>query len=404
MAIVGGSSSQRAVSRAGLYLILSAFAALMLAPFVIMLATSLKSPEDVFNYPPRVLPRQQATVDIDGEPAPLYEIPYEGGTRVLALTSDSLEIGTFAPPDALDQTVAVLARDVAPTGGFTDPQTAVVEGEEQDLFDVEVDGEVVPMVQLSSTTVGEFTDPEDPGVEVLANIRTSTPVSSVSARPQNYTQVREAAGLDRSLTNTALVTLLVVVGQVFTSIMGGYAFARIRFPGRDQLFLVYLGSIMIPFVVLIIPLYQLMVAIGWVDTMASLTIPWLFTAYGTFLMRQFFLSIPRELEEAAFVDGASRWTVLWRVFVPLSLPAIATQATFGFLYAWNSFVWPLVVINAGNAEDRVLTLALSTLGGRAADSPNLVLAGVAIAVVVPVVVFVLAQRYFVENVAASGIK
>ncbi len=403
MAVVG-SSSRRAVNRVGLYLVLSAFAALMIAPFVIMVATSLKSTTDVFNYPPRVLPREQATVEIDGEQAPLYEIPYEGQTRQMALTSGNLEIGTFAPPDALDETVDVLVRDVSPSGGFTNPQTAVVDGEEQDLFDVEVDGQVVQMVQVGSTTVGEFTDPQDPDVTTLANIRTSTPVTSLGAVPGNYGEVRELADLDRSLSNTALITLLVVLGQVFTSIMGGYAFARIRFPGRDQLFLVYLGSIMIPFVVLIIPLYQLMVAIGWVDRMVSLIVPWLFTAYGTFLMRQFFLSIPRELEEAAFVDGASRWTVLWRVFVPLSLPAIATQATFGFLYAWNSFVWPLVVINAGNTEDRVLTLALSTLGGRAADSPNLVLAGVAIAVVVPVAVFVLAQRYFVENVASSGIK
>ena len=113
-----------------------------------------------------------------------------------------------------------------------------------------------------------------------------------------------------------------------------------------MIFLVYLGSIMIPFVVLIIPLYQFMVAIGWVDRVPALILPWIFTAYGTFLMRQFFITIPRELEEAAFVDGASRWTILWRIFVPLSLPAIATQVTFSFLYSWNSFVWPQVILQS----------------------------------------------------------
>ena len=160
----------------------------------------------------------------------------------------------------------------------------------------------------------------------------------------------------------------------------------------------------IPFVVLIIPLYQLMVGIGWVDSIPALIFPWIFSAYGTFLMRQFFVTLPKELEEAAFIDGASRWTVLWRIYVPLSLPALATLATFQFLYAWNSFIWPLVVIDAGNTESFVLTLALSTLGGQGADQPQLIFAGVAMAVVIPLAVFLMAQRYFVENVASSGIK
>jgi hypothetical protein len=109
-------------------------------------------------------------------------------------------------------------------------------------------------------------------------------------------------------------------------------------------------------------------------------------------------------EEAAVIDGASRWTILWRIFVPLSMPAIATLSTFMFLYAWNSFIWPFIVIGAGNQDNHVLTVSLQQLGGRAAETPNLVLAGVMIAIAVPVTVFVLAQRYFVENVATSGIK
>jgi alpha-1,4-digalacturonate transport system permease protein len=252
--------------------------------------------------------------------------------------------------------------------------------------------------------VGEFALPDDPDDLVRANVRTAPAVESVQPRFENFGEVLEVQTLDRSLTNTALVTLLVVVGTVVTSILGGYAFARIRFPGRDAMFLVYLGSIMVPFVILIIPLYQLMVALGWVDSLAALVFPFLFNAYGTFLIRQFFVTIPLELEEAATVDGASRWTVLWRIYVPLAYPAIATLSTFMFLYAWNSFVWPFVVINAGNTDNHVLTLSLQVLGGRAADSPNLIYAGVVIAISVPVTVFVLAQRYFVENVATSGLK
>jgi alpha-1,4-digalacturonate transport system permease protein len=160
----------------------------------------------------------------------------------------------------------------------------------------------------------------------------------------------------------------------------------------------------VPFVILIIPLYQLMVALGWVNSLAALVFPFFFNAYGTFLMRQFFVAIPKELEEAATIDGASRWTTLWRIFVPLSMPAIATLSTFMFLYAWNSFIWPFIVISAGNTDNHVLTVSLQQLGGRASDTPNLILAGVVIAIAVPVTVFVLAQRYFVENVASSGIK
>jgi alpha-1,4-digalacturonate transport system permease protein len=156
--------------------------------------------------------------------------------------------------------------------------------------------------------------------------------------------------------------------------------------------------------VLITPLYQLMVAIGWVNTIASLTFPWIFSAYGTFLMRQFFITIPREIEEAAFIDGASRWQILMTIFLPASTPALATLTTFMFLYAWNSFFWPLVVINTGNYDNHVLTLSLNVLRGQAADSPNLVLAGAAIAILPPMIIFILGQRFFVENATSSAVK
>jgi multiple sugar transport system permease protein len=161
---------------------------------------------------------------------------------------------------------------------------------------------------------------------------------------------------------------------------------------------------MIPFVVLIIPLYQVMVVIGWQDRLASLIIPWIFTAYGTFLMRQFFISIPKELEEAAFLDGLSRFGILWRVFVPLSGPAIATQAIITFLYAWNSFLWPLVIIGDSPISNHVLTLSLIQLRTAYTSQPNLVLTGAAIAILPPLILFVLAQKYFVEGIANTGLK
>jgi alpha-1,4-digalacturonate transport system permease protein len=210
--------------------------------------------------------------------------------------------------------------------------------------------------------------------------------------------------LDRSLINTAVVTILVTLGQVVTSLLGGYAFSRIKFRGRNGLFMVYLGTIMIPFVVLIIPLYQLMVIIGWQNRLAALILPWIFTAYGTFLMRQFFITIPKDLEEAAFLDGLGRFGILWRIFVPLSAPAIATQTIITFLYAWNSFVWPLVIIGEGNTANHVVTLSLIQLRNAAASEPNLVLTGAAVAILPPLIVFIIAQRYFIEGIANTGLK
>ncbi len=399
MAVVTGSKRRKLVERIGLYTALSTFGIIMVFPFAVVAFGSLKEASDIFRFPPRLLPYSQETVEVDGEQEPVFLI--EGEERVLL---ETVAIGVFAPPDDLDARVNAQVDEVERRGGFMDTETVVIDGEEEPLFDVPVDGDVVGMVQLGTTTEGRFASVEDPGDVVGANVRTAQQVDTLSAQTSNFRQVVELQNLDRSLTNTVLVTLLVVGGTVLSSILGGYAFARIEFPGRDAMFLVYIGSIMVPFVILIIPLYQLMVALGWVNSLAALVFPFFFNAYGTFLIRQFFVSIPKDLEEAAVIDGASRWTTLWRIFVPLSMPAIATLSTFMFLYAWNSFIWPFIVISAGNADNHVLTVSLQQLGGRASDTPNLILAGVVIAIAVPVTVFVLAQRYFVENVATSGIK
>jgi alpha-1,4-digalacturonate transport system permease protein len=399
MANVIGSRRRHRLNRVGLYLGLSAFGVLMLFPFAVVAFGSLKDVSDVTRYPPRLLPYAQNTTELDGEERPLYRI--DGVERVLV---ERVQVGIFAAPDDLDDRVQVPTTDAERRGGFLDTETVEVDGEEYELYDVEVDGTTRELIQLGTTTAGRFALPDDPSDTTWANVRTAQTVDTVTAEPQNYRDVLALQRLDRSLTNTLLVTLLVVGGTVLTSILGGYAFARISFPGRDAIFLVYIGSIMVPFVILIIPLYQLMVALRWIDSLAALVFPFVFNAYGTFLIRQFFVSIPKDLEEAAVIDGASRWTVLWRIFVPLSMPAIATLATFMFLYAWNSFIWPFIVIGGGNLDNHVLTVSLQQLGGRAANQPNLVMAGVMIAISVPVTVFVLAQRYFVENVATSGIK
>lgn len=219
---------------------------------------------------------------------------------------------------------------------------------------------------------------------------------------QNYVQILTEVDMARYVRNTAFVTLCVTVGQIVTSIMGGYAFARLNFPGRDLIFRAYLGTIMVPFVVIMIPMYKMMQVLTWLDKFEALIIPWIFTAYGTFLMRQFFLTMPRELEEAALLDGESRWGILWKIFVPLSGPAIATQFTISFLYAWNSFLWPLVAIQS--KANYVATQGLADIQGAYHAEPPLVLAGATLVILPTVLVFILAQRYFVQGVATTGLK
>lgn len=217
----------------------------------------------------------------------------------------------------------------------------------------------------------------------------------------NYAEVLQIVPIGTQLLNSTIVTVCVTLGWVITSVLAGYAFARIPFPGANTLFSMYLGTLMVPFAVLLVPMYLLMSWLGWVDKLAALIIPWLFSAYGTFLLRQAFLGLPKELEEAALIDGANRWGALFRIYVPLVYPAIATLATISFLYSWNSFTWPLVVIS--NKELKVVTQGLMDLqalyGGTRLD---LVMAGSVMAVMPTLAVYLAAQRYFIEGVASSG--
>lgn len=248
-----------------------------------------------------------------------------------------------------------------------------------------------------------------PFIYMLASsLKTSSEVVQVpptlfpdTSQVGNYFEVLSIVPLGTQLINSTIVTLGVVAGWVFTSVLAGYAFARITFPGRDALFFVYLLTLMVPFAVIIVPMYRLMIAFGWVDKLAALIVPWLFTAYGTFLLRQFFMGLPRDLEEAAMIDGAGRWGILFRICVPLARPAMATLATFGFLYAWNSFLWPLIIIS--NPQNKVVTQGLMDLQALYAARVDLIMAGSVLAVLPTLLIFLLAQRYFIEGIATTGL-
>ncbi len=202
--------------------------------------------------------------------------------------------------------------------------------------------------------------------------------------------------------NSLIVTVLVTGGAVFTSSLAAFAFSRLSFPGRDRLFLGYLGTMMVPAVVTMIPVFVLLKVMGWIDTYLAMILPPMFTAYGTFLLRQFFLAIPRDLEDAAKMDGCGLWGVYRHVILPLSGPALATLTTFIFLGTWNSFMWPLIVINS--MEKRPLMLGLyAFMSQYNTDWPLLMAASVMVMAPV-VIVFVVGQRYFVRGIVLSGMK
>ena len=200
------------IRNAVIYIVLTVFALVMLFPFFFMFFTSFKDPKDTFRFPPRMLPREPVSTMVEGygEPLPLYMVENNDQEREFALVESGIKIGVYADPEQPDVTYELPISDVKPTGGFTNQQTVTFEGEEVPLYDVKVDGTTIPMVQLSQTALGRFIDPGDPSVELLQNVRLSEPVEKLTASPENYQEVIELQNMDRSLTNTILVTVLVV--------------------------------------------------------------------------------------------------------------------------------------------------------------------------------------------------
>jgi multiple sugar transport system permease protein len=221
-------------------------------------------------------------------------------------------------------------------------------------------------------------------------------------QPSNYSTVVHVFPVWRFLGNSAFVAVISVALQVTTSAMAAYAFARLKFRGSNTLFMLYLTTLMVPFQVTIVPLFVEMKYLHFVNSYPGLIVPSIASAYGTFLLRQAFLGLPSELEEAAFVDGASHWTVFSRIALPLVRPSLATFAVLSFIASWNSFLWPLVIISSQNLM--TLPVGLSNLQGEHLTAWNLVMAGATISVLPIVLVYLLAQKQIVRGFVLSGVK
>lgn len=203
--------------------------------------------------------------------------------------------------------------------------------------------------------------------------------------------------------NTFVVSATIMLGQLVSCSLAAYAFARLRFRGRDRLFVLYLGTLMIPYQVTLIPTYVLFNQLGLINSYAVLILPGVFgSAFGTFLLRQFFQTIPRELEDAATIDGAGHFTIYRTIIMPLSGPALAALGVFVFMHHWNDFLWPLVTIS--ETKRKTLTIGLATLQGQYNTEWTQMMAGAVLSLLPILIVFFLAQRYFVEGITLSGIK
>ncbi len=218
----------------------------------------------------------------------------------------------------------------------------------------------------------------------------------------SYRRLFDLFPIGRMFVNSLFVALAVALGQLVTCSMAAYAFSRMQFRGRDALFLVYLATLMIPFQVTITPLFILMSRLGWINTYQGLILPGVFSAFGTFLLRQAFLSITVEYEESAVLDGANPFTIYWRIILPLAKPALATLGVFAFMSSWNSFLWPLFVVR----DELLMTLpvGLATLHGSWLTEWNLVMAGTLITVVPMAIVYLFGQKYLVRGFVTSGLK
>ena len=217
-----------------------------------------------------------------------------------------------------------------------------------------------------------------------------------------YAELFRIIPMGRYLLNSLFVTSAITLANIFFCSLAGYAFAKHRFFGRDKLFLLLIGSMMIPWQVNLIPGFVIIKKFGWLNSFYGLIIPAMSGAFGIFLMRQFIMTIPDDLIDAAKIDGCSEFTIYRRVILPLIQPALASLAIFTFMGQWNNFVWPLVIIYS--SKMRTIPLALSVLNGQFGTNFAMVMAGAVVATTPVLIVFIAFQKYFIKGIALTGLK
>lgn len=252
-----------------------------------------------------------------------------------------------------------------------------------------------------------FIDPQNPtGSEIVwqGSWRTLDRPWTFSPTWENYSEVWNNIDFPRLLWNTTFYAIMTEIGVLFSCTLVAFGFSRFRFPGRDFLFVILIATIFLPAFVTVIPTYTFFAKIGWVGTWLPLIVPSFFAnAYDVFLLRQYFMTLPRELDEAAMIDGASPLRVLWSVIIPQSYPALMAVTVFHIVFAWNDYFGPLIYLST-NRDNWPISVALSTFNGIYGQKPQLIQAGALMALILPLILFAVAQRFFVQGIVVTGVE
>jgi multiple sugar transport system permease protein len=322
-------------------IILSAF----LMPVAFMGATALKSADQVADPGAPLYPARPATFQWEGQEYPLFSVPADDGVHDWALIEPGRETSVFIDPAHTDR------------------------------------GPI--------TWQGRW--------------RTLQQSWQFSLNLDNFSTAWNAINFGRLLFNTIAIATIGTIGTLLSSVCVAYGFSRFRIPGKNGLFLLLLSTIILPFQVTLIPTFALFSALGWTGSWLPLLVPHFFAnAYNVFLLRQFFGTIPRELDEAAMMDGASPIRILWSVILPQSIPALVAVAIFHFFWSWNDYFLPLIYLQ-GNAELQPISVGIANFNALYSQKPTLIEATAVMALAVPVIIFFLAQRAFVRGVVVTGV-
>ncbi|QKE74502.1 carbohydrate ABC transporter permease [Arthrobacter citreus] len=218
----------------------------------------------------------------------------------------------------------------------------------------------------------------------------------------NYKDVFDLLPFFKFMFNTLIITVIRTGGQLLLCSLAAYAFARIEFPGRNFLFLIALSVLMVPGQVFLLPQYMIMVKLGWLNTLQAVVVPGLFSAFGTFLLRQFFMGLPKELEEAARLDGCNHFQIYWRIMLPLAKPGLVALGIFTTLWSWNELMWPMIVNSS--PDTMTLSVGLSSLQGQYLTNYPVLMAGSFLAILPMLILFMILQKQFIEGIAITGSK
>ncbi|QYM79166.1 carbohydrate ABC transporter permease [Horticoccus luteus] len=373
------------------YALLLLAGGVFLTPFVWLVATSLKPIEQAMTLPPQLLPRAYYAViaGVRMEVTKDYPLPTAGVVVEMTKGAQAGRQLFLSAPEAAAQRdrLKILHR------------TEVGWWRVTERFDVDL-GAAVPRWDIVAPAALE----EHVHFRWSNYPRALAAMGGQTADQPTPAEAKSNVPFSRFLVNTLLVAGLGALGTVFSNAIVAYGFARLQWRGRDAFFAITLATMMVPFPVLMVPLYGVFRELHWVGTLLPLWVPaWFGSAFNIFLMRQFFLNIPEELSEAARIDGSSEWSIFWRIILPLSKPVLATAALFHFLYAWNDFLGPLLYLT--RRETFTLSLALQAYQSQSGGTQWPYLMAASVVTTLPIIVlFFFAQRFFIQGIATTGSK